>query len=137
MQFTDGKGRTWHPRLTLGGLRDLESISGVHVLDAIADITRAGEEVFRNAKVVSLGLWVAVRYEAEPLGITQSDFEDSISGPVVGDAMSAFIETLCECFPESEVRNGDTRPPVLSRGRGRRYTAWRRLRAWLTLGLLR
>lgn len=132
MQFIDGKGRAWHPRLTLGALRDLEFISGVPVLDAVADASRASAEVFRNAKVVSLGLWLSVRADAEQRGVTQADFEDSITGPAVGEAMSAFIETLCECFPMAEVRNGDIRPPTLSRGRGKRFTAWRRLLAWLT-----
>ena len=134
MEFTDGKSRRWHPRLTLGGLRDLEILTGIPVLDAVADETRAAAMVFRNARVVSIGLWLAVRWEADKIGVTQADFEDSIAGPIVGDAMNAFIETLCECFPGAEVRNGDVRPPTLSRGRGRRSMAWRLLRGLLTLG---
>ena len=137
MEFVDAKGRRWHPRLTLGALRDLETLTGIPVLDAVADPERATEQVFRNARVVSLGLWLSVMNEAEAARVSQEDFEDSIVGPVVSDAMTAFIETLCECFPMAEVRNGDTRPPTLSRGRGKRFTAWRRLRAWLTFGLLR
>lgn len=133
MQFTDGKGRTWRPRITLGVLRDLESISGVPVLDALADAERITKDVFRNARVVSLGLWLSIQADAQARGITQADFEDSVGGPVVSDAMNAFIDSLCECFPlDVEVRDGG-RPPSLSRGRGKSSTVSRLWRAFRLL----
>jgi hypothetical protein len=143
--FTDGEGRRWSVRVSLGALRDLEEAAGFPVLAAIADRDRLREQILGRAEIVAQALYFAVREEAERRNVTQADFERSVSGPALGQACQAFFDALVECFPApagdleaaaSEEKQA-ARPTGESRGPGEPSTAWRRLATWLSRGLIR
>lgn len=102
-RFTDGNGREWALRLTVGALSDVKSDTGFDLGTAIKSEQGLADLLFSDpAQLVSI-LWVLCEPVATARGVTPEDFARLFDGVTLGSAGEALLMAIADFFPRSRV----------------------------------
>lgn len=91
-KFTDGKGREWSVKVTVGNLEDLAA-AGLDVEVVSADPNKLAD-VLTKRRTFAAVLWVFVGEQVTARQITPEDFKNSLDGPVLFEAAGAVEDAI-------------------------------------------
>lgn len=96
--FTDGTGRTWEIALTIAAAKRVRDLVDVNLLELDRGkpplLTRLGLDVILLCDVI----FALIKPQADPLGVSDSDFAGALGGDVILAAQNAFREELVDFF---------------------------------------
>lgn len=103
--FTDSKGRVWPVSITVSSLLRIRDLSGLDLarLDGFGEdgpVARVASDPLLLASV----LWAAVQPDAIDRAVSESDFQDSISGDAITSGADALLDALADFFPGAQSR---------------------------------
>jgi hypothetical protein len=94
--FRDSAGRLWEVDITIAAVKRVRSLVGIDLL-ALAEgdpplITRLGTDI----ALLCDALYAVVKPQADPLGVSDEDFGESLAGETISHAYDAFWESLTD-----------------------------------------
>jgi hypothetical protein len=94
--FRDSTGRLWEVDITIAAVKRVRSLVGIDLL-ALAEgdpplITRLATDI----ALICDALYAVVKPQADPLGVSDEDFGESLAGETISHAYDAFWESLTD-----------------------------------------
>jgi len=103
IEFTDGEGRTWHPRFTFTVIREARRKTGVRLFDL------AGSQELTDPDNLLQVVYLTIRDEAAEAGVEYPDFLKSMENGPARPMIDAFNQALGEFMhgPKDERKEDD------------------------------
>ncbi|MEM1213786.1 MAG: hypothetical protein AAGI68_15970 [Planctomycetota bacterium] len=95
-RFTDGEGREWSLRLTVGGIKRVKEAMDMDLSEVIESDTL---ERLQHVLTATEVLWLLIEPEAERHGVTAASFGESLAGDEYAAALEALLEAVVDFSP--------------------------------------
>src|SRR5512133_3630002 len=96
--FTDNTGRCWTLTINVDAIKQVKGLIGVDLLEAVGG--NLLERLSGDPVLLCDVLYALCKPQADAEKVSDSDFGRSMSGDAIETATDAFLEELCDFFPQ-------------------------------------
>ena len=100
--FTDNGGRTWTVSLNVTTLKQVKSLCGVDLMDAVNDGGKLLERLASDPVLLCDVIFAICKDQAEAKSVTDVDFGGGMAGDPIESATTALLEELVDFFPRGK-----------------------------------